>query len=118
MALKVGIRRRGHKYNAKAAVGIDGFRYDSKGECAYGDQLVLRQRAGDIRLLLRQVPFHLPDGVRLVLDFVWVGRDGEMHFEDFKGMVLSDFKIKKRICESLYDIKIEIVTRESWMGGE
>lgn len=105
------VKRRPHKYGAKAAVGIDGHRYDSKGEAMRANELEMARRNGDIRLLLRQVPFHLPGGTKLVLDFVWIDSDGNVVFEDFKGVETDAFKIKKREVEAHYDIEITVSRR-------
>ena len=82
-ALRVKIPRK-NKYGAVPTMGTDGFRYDSKRERNYGESLLMRQKAGEIRMVLRQVPFHLPGKVKLVLDFVWFAADGLAHFEDVK----------------------------------
>lgn len=109
--MRANVPRRRHKYNAKAAVGIDGFRYDSKGECRRGDELVLDWRVGEVRLLLRQVPFVLPGGTRMILDFVWIDRDHVIHFEDYKGSeatATDAWKVRKREVEAYYDIEIDV----------
>lgn len=100
------------KYGGEKAVGLDGFKYDSKKERDYGDKLVLAHQAGAVRLLLRQVPFHLPGGVKLVLDFLWVDELGRMHFEDVKAAPTAakeTFRAKVRMVEQLYDISVEVV---------
>ena len=100
------------KYNARRTTGSDGFTYDSQHECDYGEKLVAAQKAGAVRLLLRQVPFYLPGGVKLVLDFVWIDEEGEMHFEDVKSKPTAakeTFRAKKRMVEHHYDIEIEVV---------
>ena len=110
-ALRAKIPRK-NKYGAVPTMGTDGFRYDSKRERNYGESLLMRQKAGEIRMVLRQVPFHLPGKVKLVLDFVWFAADGLAHFEDVKSpptAKLASFRSKKRIVEQLYDIEIEVV---------
>ena len=110
MRVKVGRKRA--KYKNVAAVGIDGFRYDSKQEMKYGDQLVRAKELGAVRLLLRQVPFWLPGGVRLVLDFVWVDDRGIAVFEDVKSEFTAKdtlFIAKRKLVEEHYDIEIGIV---------
>lgn len=108
---KVPTRKLG-KFGAKRTMGSDGVNYDSKAERNYGEKLLLLQRAGKVRLVLRQVPFHLPGGVKMVLDFVWVGADGAMHFEDVKSpptAAKETFRAKKRMVEQLYDVSIDVV---------
>jgi hypothetical protein len=98
-----------HKYGAKPTTR-DGIRFASKREAAYYDDLLLRVRSGGVITFLRQVPFHLPGGVRYVVDFLEFHRDGTVHFVDVKGMETASFKAKKRMVEDLYaPIKIEVV---------
>jgi len=97
-----------HKYQAKPTV-VDGIRFDSKGEARYYQELKLRQQAGEIVFFLRQVPFHLPGGTKLVVDFQEFHKDGSVHFVDFKGMETEAFKIKKREVEAAYPVTIEVV---------
>jgi hypothetical protein len=109
---KASVPRRRPKYKNQETVGSDGFRYDSKKECLRFEQLRLRLKAGDIRLLMCQVPFRIDGGTKLVLDFVWIDNDGVMHFEDVKSPVtekLASFRAKKRQVEFQHDINIDIV---------
>jgi len=99
-----------HKFNAKPTQS-DGIRFDSKLEARYYDQLKLRQRAGEVVFFMRQVPFHLPGGVRYVCDFQEFWSDGSVHFVDVKGMETSDFKMKKKQVEAIYPVEIEIVKK-------
>ena len=99
---------RRHKYNAKKTV-VDGITFDSQKEARYYSQLKLRQQAGEIEFFLRQVPFHLPGGTVLRVDFVEFHTDGSVHVVDVKGMETAEFKIKKREVEATYPIEVEIV---------
>lgn len=49
-----------------------------------------------------QVPFKLPGGVRYVVDFVIFWADGQVTFEDIKGVRTESYKAKKRMVEDLY----------------
>lgn len=101
-------RRLRHKFHA-VATECDGIRFDSKKEARYYKQLKTRKTAGEIVQFLRQVPFHLPGGVRYVCDFQEFHADGTVHFVDVKGMQTPEFKAKKKMVEQLYQpIKIEI----------
>lgn len=97
-----------HKFGA-VATKRDGHNFPSKLEASYYDQLKLRVRAGEVVFFLMQVPFHLPGGVKYVVDFQEFWADGTVHFVDTKGAETSDFKVKKRMVEALYPAQIEVV---------
>lgn len=97
-----------HKYNAKRTER-DGYKFDSKKEAIYYDELKLRVKAHEVVTFLRQVPIHLPGGVKLVVDFLEFHADGSVHFVDVKGMETEQFKAKRRMVETLYPFEIEIV---------
>ena len=100
------MRRAFHKFKAKPTEA-DGIRFDSKKEARYYEQLKIRQRAGEVVFFLRQVVFHLPGGVRYVVDFQEFRADGTVAFVDVKGMKTESYNAKKRMVESLYPITIE-----------
>lgn len=100
--------RRPNKYGAKATE-VDGFRFDSQKEARYYRELKLREKAGDVVMFLRQVPFHLPGNTRYVVDFVEFHSDGAVLFVDVKGRETEMFKLKKRQVEDLYPITITTV---------
>lgn len=98
-----------HKYFATSCE-VDGLRFDSKKEAAYYVKLKLRRASGEVVQFLRQVPFHLPGGVKYVCDFLEFRADGSVAFVDTKGVLTESFKAKRRMVEELYSpIKIEIV---------
>ncbi|MHC4067057.1 MAG: DUF1064 domain-containing protein [Planctomycetota bacterium] len=101
--------KRRPKFNAQST-RTHGIRFDSKREARYYDELLLRQRAGEVLVFLRQVPFHLPGGVRYACDFLEFHTDGWVRFVDVKGVETESFKAKKRMVEELYaPITIEVV---------
>lgn len=100
------MRRAFHKFRAKPTES-DGIKFDSKKEARYYEGLKLRQRAGEVVFFLRQVPLHLPGGVRYVVDFVEFRADGTVVFLDVKGFKTPEYKAKKRMVESIYPITIE-----------
>ena len=100
--------RQKHKYNAIPVVH-DGIRFDSKKEGRFYEKLKLLTKAGEVVFFLRQVPFHLPGGVVYRVDFQVFYSDGTVAFIDVKGMETATFKMKKKMVESLYPIKIELV---------
>ena len=97
-----------HKFNA-VAVKRDGHHFPSKKEAAYYDSLVMAQKAGLVLFFLRQVPFHLPGGGKMVIDFQVFYADGTVQFIDAKGMLTKDWKAKRKIVEALYPVKIRTV---------
>jgi hypothetical protein len=90
-----------HKFNA-VRTERDGLSFASKAEARYYERLKARQAAGEVVGFLRQVPFHLPGGVRYVVDFMEFHTDGSVHFIDVKGMVTKEFKTKMRLLKALY----------------
>lgn len=76
-----GVKRR--KYG-NTPVTVDGKRFDSKHEAEVYGELMLRRRAGELRLVLRQVSFDLPGGIRYIADFVTVDCRGNLEIIDAK----------------------------------
>lgn len=99
------------KYSAKAVV-VDGWRFDSKLEARYYEQLKLLQAAGEILWFLRQVPFPIAPRVRYLVDFGICRLDGTFRWVDVKGVLTDASRIKIATVEHLYGIQIEIVKRE------
>lgn len=98
-----------HKYNASPQ-RVDGHRFDSKAEAAFAQVLEQEKADGLIIQYLRQVPFHLPGGVKYVCDFMVFNADGEVRFIDVKGMDTPASKIKRKQVEELYaPIRIMVV---------
>ncbi len=96
---------RSHKFNAQITER-NGFKFGSKKEASRYDQLLLLIRAKEVVFFLRQVPFHLPGNVTYRVDFQIFWSDGEVTFEDVKGMKTPMYIMKKKLVESLYPIKI------------
>ena len=97
-----------HKYSA-IRTEHDGFKFASKKEGRYYQELKLRVKAGEVVFFLMQVPFHLPGNVKYVVDFQEFRTDGTVHFIDVKGMITDTFKMKKKMVENLYPVTIELV---------
>jgi len=97
-----------HKFNA-TSTKLDGMRFDSKKEAKYYEQLKERVADGEVIFFLRQSPLHLPGNIKYVVDFVEFHADGTVHFVDVKGYETSEFRLKKKLVESFYPIKIEVV---------
>lgn len=101
-------RRVRHKFNAQPTV-MNGRRYASKAEARFAQELEIRKLAGQVVFWLEQVPFHLPGGVKYVVDFAVFEADGTVRFIDVKGVETPMFKVKKKQVESLFPIEIEVV---------
>jgi hypothetical protein len=104
---KLAVPKKAHKYGARATY-VDGFRFDSKKEATYYSELKLRQRAGEIQLFLRQVPFHLPGNKTYRLDFLEFWVNGDIRFIDVKGKDTAMSKFKRDQVEAMYGITIEL----------
>lgn len=98
-----------HKFRAQKCES-DGFKFPSKLEARYYAQLKLKQLAGEVLFFLRQVPFHLPGGVKYIADFQVFYADGSVQFIDTKGKDTPLSSSKRKIVESIYPIQIKIVS--------
>lgn len=94
-----------HKFRAKPTE-TDGIKFSSKKEANRYHQLLLLQRTGEILFFLRQLPFHLPGGVKYVCDFMVFWANGEVTIEDVKGMKTPMYIAKKKLVEATYPIEI------------
>ena len=90
-----------HKYHAKPTVN-NGIRFDSMKEADRYETLKILRDNGHVACFLRQVPFHLPGGVRYVCDFLVFWEGGKVTFEDVKGFRTESYKAKKKMVEDLY----------------
>jgi hypothetical protein len=94
-----------HKFHA-IPTEYDGIKFASKKEAKRYKELLLLKKAGDILFFLRQVPFHLPGNVKYLCDFVIFWANGEVTFEDVKGIKTPMYILKKKQVESLYPLEI------------
>jgi len=99
-----------HKFRA-IRTERDGIKFASKLEALYYDHLKLLQKAGEVVMFLRQVPFHLPGNVRYVCDYAVFNSDGSVQFIDVKGLETQQFKVKRKLVESIYPVQIKIVKK-------
>jgi hypothetical protein len=97
---------RTHKYNAQRTE-VNGIKFPSKKQARRYQELVLMMRAGEIKMFLREVPFHLPGNVKYLADFVVFNHDGTFVVEDVKGVRTQTYIMKKKMVEALYPVKIE-----------
>jgi hypothetical protein len=95
-----------HKFNAKRSE-YSGIKFASKKELKRYQELELLQKYGEVLFFLRQIPIHLPAGTKYVLDYQVFWSNGEVTFEDVKGMRTPMYKLKKKQVEALYPITIK-----------
>lgn len=96
------------KYRA-VLTECDGIKFQSKKEAAYYRELLCRVHAGEVKYFLRQVPFDLIGGTKYRVDFMEVLADGKIRWVDVKGFRTPIYKMKCRIVEASYPVKIEEV---------
>ena len=91
-------------------MGIDGKKFDSKHEAGVYIMLMQRVNAGELKCVLRQVPFDLPGGIRYIADFVTIRPD--MRIEAVIGAKSEATKKnrvyinKKKQMKAIYGIEI------------
>jgi hypothetical protein len=94
-----------HKFRA-IRTEFDGIKFASKKECKRYTELLTLKKLEKIQLFLRQTPFHLAGGVKYICDFVVFWSDGEVTFEDVKGVKTPVYIAKKKMVEATYGISI------------
>lgn len=101
---------KGNKYG-NCRVTIDGKRFDSKKEARYYlETLLPLLEAGEIKLILRQVAFDLPGGIRYVADFCVVDRTGAFRVIDVKSEITRKNRVyinKRKQMEACWGIVVE-----------
>lgn len=112
--------RRG-KYNVakKSARTLSGKVYMSKLEMMYRKHLDILQKAANIKErvvdIKEQVPFEVVvNGKKIckyLLDFEVTYGDGRVEYVDVKGIATDVYKIKRKLVEALYPIKIKEVKK-------
>ena len=99
-----------HKFNAQLCrrTWADGsvIKFASKKEARHYDQNLLAIQAGELLFQLRQVPFHLPGGIKYLADFVEFWADGTVRIVDAKGRRLPAYIRNMKLVEALYPVKI------------
>lgn len=101
----VPVEKKKSKYNANK-VEVDGIKFDSQKEADYYNELKLRLQAGDIKGFCRQAEFVLANNVRYKADFVIFNNDGTADIVDVKGFKTETYKLKKKLFEDKFDLKI------------
>ena len=106
-----------HKFNAKPVRTNDGKYFASKLQYRYHQQLLLRQKAGDVVMFLPEVSIPLVfdaeknKWIKYRVDFIEFLKDGTCIFTEVKGMETKEYKIKKALFEDLYPVKLNVVKK-------
>lgn len=93
-------------------VEIDGKRFDSIHEAQVYDQLMGRWMAGELQVVMRQVPFDLPGGIKYIADFCTVDREGRFEVLDAKSSITRRNRVyinKKKQMHSIWGLDIKEV---------
>ena len=105
--------RRPNKYFAKKTLFM-GFKFDSKWESERWGQLKSMEKAGVVTQLERQVRYNLTvNDVKIcdyVADFRYLLEEenglSKLVVEDAKGVLTSEFKLKKKLMKAVHNIDI------------
>lgn len=68
-------------------VEVDGMKFDSQHEAQVHAELMLRVRAGALKVVLRQVAFDLPGGIRYIADFMTIDHENRVTVYDAKSEI-------------------------------
>lgn len=93
------------KYGANK-VEIDGIKFDSQKEADYYSELKLRLTTKNIKGFCRQAEFVLANNTRYKADFVVFNNDGTSEIIDVKGFKTDVYKLKKKLFEDKFNLKI------------
>lgn len=107
------------KYKAMREV-VDGLKFDSKHEARVWCELRIKERAGEISNLRRQVPYQLYASTRdgaivgdvtvYVADFVYIDTaTNEEVVADAKGVITQTFALKKKMMKVCHNIEIQLL---------
>lgn len=128
--MRIGRNMRAPSKYKNRKVERGGIQYDSKKEAARGAILELKQRAGEVSELKRQVKFTLQDSFKMpskktkqgfetikeiayIADFTYF-MGGQFYIEDVKGYKTPEYKIKaKMLRKKIADGEIAAVFVES-----
>ena len=84
----------------------DGFKFASKRERKRYEELKILRQTGEVLFFQMQPPFHLTGNVKYVCDFQVYWANGDITFEDVKGVKTPMYLLKKKQVEALYPITI------------
>ena len=106
------MKKKRHKFHA-VRTEVDGITFSSKKEAKRYQELLLLKRAGEISGLQIQPRFSIDiDGKHIcnvVLDFSYQNKNGAFVYEDTKGLDTPISKLKRKLVEAIYKIKVEVL---------
>lgn len=108
--------RRRNKFGAVKTRGTSGRLFDSKAERDRAEELMLLERAGEIRDLVEQPRVELEPGIRFKPDFSYVER-GRLVHEDVKGVETERFRLIKKLWRLHGPSVLRITKRRSRKAG-
>jgi len=89
---------------------VGNIKFHSKKEAKRYQELLLLQKAGEIKELELQYPFKIEIENKHICtyycDFIYQDKHGNMIVEDVKGIRTSIYRLKKKLVEAYYGIKI------------
>lgn len=104
-------------------ITVDGERYASKIEYAHHSQLLLLEKAGEVRNIRHEPPYQVTISGKLMFtikpDHVFEEKTAigswKMRFADTKSKptITSIFRLKKKIFEAVYGVELEVWTKEN-----
>lgn len=102
-------KKKPSKYKA-VKTEYDGIKFDSKKEAARYSTLILLKTSGQIKKIELQPRFDIIVNGRFCgfykADFRITGNNDVVTIEDVKGMKTAVYKLKKKLIEAIYGIKI------------
>ena len=104
----------GNKFHAiRCYSALCGRNFDSRLECRRGEQLELANQSGAIQDLQYQVKFILckEPRISIVIDFSYLEK-GQRVYEDTKGKMTAECRVKLAWLKEKYGIEVKIVRRE------
>ena len=106
------IKQRQNKFNAKKTL-VDGILFHSAAEASRYKALKILEKFGHIKRLKLQVPLVFTIKEQSIFtyyaDFTYVTEADEFIIEDVKGMRTPVYKLKKKLIEAKFGIKINEV---------
>lgn len=103
-----------HKYGAVRSKCALGHSHPSKLECGYCGQLQILEKANEIKSFEYAKKYELRvNGILIGChkpDFTVMTNDGRIEVHETKGMVTSDFQLRKNLFEAIYpEIKYIVI---------